>query len=115
MLASCEKDQSNPSIDDSVPVQTRTGPGSFSITSGILNFPTVADFHQTVDFISTDTILTNLNSFRSSFSIKTINKQAQIILDSLNNILYYPSKIITGWPSYDKYVNFIIGASLGYP
>jgi hypothetical protein len=111
LFTSCNSDaEFNTSYQEpEIQPRSTTTPGSFSVTTGgILSFPTVGDFHQTVEYISTDTTNTQLNSFRASLSSKTLNKQAQIILDSLYNFLYYPSEIITNWSSYHKYVDLLI-------
>jgi hypothetical protein len=112
LFYSCDR-QGNEAIqinDSDSPITNRTSsPGSYSVNSnGILEFPTDSDFHQTVSYIFTDSTGGHLYSFHSSFSMKTINKQADIIIDSVENILNYPSKIPSKWSNYDHFVNFVI-------
>lgn len=84
-------------------------PGSFSITNdGIINFPTEGDFYQTVDYITTDTSLQQLNCFRSSLSIVSLNKKADHVVDSIESHLNYTSKALLIWSDYLNYLNITV-------
>jgi len=113
-IVSCSKDSEVSSSNITglnPPLITRStiSPGSYTVTaSGILNFPTEVEFHQTVSYISSDTSHAQLSAFRTSLSIETISKKATMILDSIESENLFVNEISIRWPDFLNYIDTAI-------